>query len=44
MVYRIFAGLYLFLVGLESVAHAGIPPIIVGVLALVGGLALLAGF
>ncbi len=43
MIYRIAGGIFFILAGLVYLGVAAIPPAIVGVLALVAGIALIAG-
>jgi hypothetical protein len=43
MVYRITGGIFLLLTGLIAIGITAIPAVLVGVLALIAGIALLAG-
>jgi hypothetical protein len=44
MVYRIAGGLFFVCIGLSSVGALSFPPILTGLLALIAGIALLAGY
>lgn len=44
MVYRITGGLFLFIYGIETLGVVSLSPEINGILALIAGIALLAGF
>jgi hypothetical protein len=43
-VYRIAAGLFFLCVGISSIGVLSVPPLLTGVLALVAGIALFAGY
>jgi hypothetical protein len=43
MVFRIGGGIFLILTGVAAIGVVGIPPVIIGVCAIVAGVALLAG-